>query len=115
MALRVLIVDDNASFRSLARRLLVSGGMEVVGEAATGHGALSAVLRERPDVVLLDIGLPDLDGFVVCERLRALDLPVVLCSVRTPHGDRVAGSGAVGFLAKERLSADELARLLLDR
>jgi CheY-like chemotaxis protein len=63
----VLIVDDHAAFRSLARRLLVAGGLQVVGEAA--DGALAGVRDLAPDVVLLDVQLPDLDGFAVAEAL----------------------------------------------
>lgn len=117
MAVRVLIVDDSASFRWWARKLLASGGMEVIGEEATGRGALATAVLLRPDVVLLDIGLPDLDGFTVCRRLHDANLRVVLCSVRArPNfGDRIAQCGASGFLAKERISAAALMALLLDR
>ena len=59
-----------AGFRSLARRLFTSGGFEVVGEAAEDHAAVTAARQLRPDVVLLDIQLPDIDGFEVTMRLR---------------------------------------------
>ena len=61
----LLIVDDHAGFRALARRLLGSGGFDVVGEAADGRAAVTAARELRPDVVLLDIQLPDIDGFEV--------------------------------------------------
>ena len=67
----VLIVDDHAGFRAVARALLEADGFEVVGEAADGESALEAARRLRPDVVLLDIQLPGLDGFAVAERLAA--------------------------------------------
>ena len=65
----VLIVDDHASFRATARQLLEAEGYEVVGEAADGASALEAVARLRPDVVLLDVQLPDMDGFEISRRL----------------------------------------------
>jgi DNA-binding NarL/FixJ family response regulator len=106
VTLSVVIVDDNAGFRSAATALLEAGGLRVVGEAATGHAAVAEVLATRPDIVLVDIQLPDIDGFEVCDRLwrRAV---VVLCSVRaaTDFGSRIAESGAAGFIPKARLSA----------
>ena len=65
----VLIVDDHAGFRGFARRLLEAGGYTVVGEAADGGSALAAVEALRPELVLLDVVLPDTDGFAVAERL----------------------------------------------
>ena len=113
---RVLIVDDNAPFRSVARALLESGGFLVVGDAATGAEALAAVGRVDADVVLLDIGLPDMDGFSVCTALRrtAPGVSVVFCSVRDAdqYGDAVALSCAAGFLPKSSLSAGALAAIL---
>ena len=65
----VLVVDDHAEFRRSARALLEAEGFAVVGEAAGGREAIAAVRRLRPEIVLLDIQLPDLDGFVVAQRL----------------------------------------------
>ena len=65
----VLIVDDHADFRAFARTLLEAGGFEVVGEARDGASALSAARALRPELVLLDVQLPDIDGFAVCEQL----------------------------------------------
>jgi CheY-like chemotaxis protein len=114
VALRVLIVDDSAAFLWWARRLLESEGAAVVATASTGARALDLAAELRPDVVLLDVQLPDADGFAVCRRLCRAGLPVVLCSVRAAgdYGGRIAESGAAGFLPKERLSAAELVRLL---
>ena len=104
----LLIVDDHAGFRSLARRLLSSGGFEVIGEAADGRAGVAAARELRPDVVLLDIQLPDIDGFEVLARLR--DGPagpaVVLTSTRdrADYGERVDRSGASGFVPKAELS-----------
>ena len=71
MGKTVLIVDDHPSFRTSARRMLETDGYEVVGEAADGGSAIDAVRELHPDVVLLDIRLPDVDGFQVAERLAA--------------------------------------------
>src|SRR5262249_58315000 len=71
----VLIVDDHDGFRESARALLEAEGFAVVGDAADGAAALAAALRLRPDVVLLDVQLPDVDGFAVAERLAALSEP----------------------------------------
>ena len=116
MPTTVVIVDDHDGFRASARALLEQEGFDVVGEAADGVTALAAVDRLRPDVVLLDIQLPDLDGFVVAERLAAGPDPprVVLISSREPrtYGRRLAGAPARGFLAKAELSGASLAALV---
>jgi DNA-binding NarL/FixJ family response regulator len=113
---RVVIVDDHAPFRSLARRLLVAGGFQVVGEAVDGAGALVAVRALSPDVVLLDVQLPDLDGFAVAEVIaREADAPVVvLVSSRglLDYGRRVDASTARGFIAKADLSGETLLRVI---
>lgn len=106
---RVLIVDDHAPFRAVARVMLETGGFDVVGEAATGAEAISAATALRPDLVLLDVQLPDTDGFTVSRALRGdVDGPcVVLCSIRdaAAYGARVADCGAAGFIEKSHLSA----------
>ena len=111
----VLIVDDHAEFRRLARRLLEADGFEVVGEAADGESALTAVARLRPGLVLLDIQLPDLDGFEVAARLAdGADPPaIVLTSSRTisSYRRRLAESDVRGFIAKGELSGEALAAL----
>jgi DNA-binding NarL/FixJ family response regulator len=116
MVPRVLIVDDHAAFRSFAHRVLAADGLHVVGEAADGASALAAVPELRPDVVLLDIGLPDMDGFTVAEALDARGDPpaVVLVSSRSrdDYGALVEASSAVGFIAKSALSGDLVRELL---
>lgn len=111
----VLIVDDHPSFRASARRMLEASGYTVVGEAADGAAAIAAVGELSPDLVLLDVQLPDLDGFEVAARLAALgsDAEVVLTSSRdgAEYGDAVAESPARGFIAKAELSGAALAEL----
>jgi DNA-binding NarL/FixJ family response regulator len=112
----VLIVDDHEEFRASATALIEAEGFSVVGVAADGLEALAAVERMRPDVVLLDVQLPDADGFVVAERLAAVPDPpsVVLISSRDAavYGSRLSAAPARGFLAKAELSGASLAALL---
>jgi two-component system, chemotaxis family, chemotaxis protein CheY len=112
----VVVVDDHAGFRAMAGVLLTTGGFRVVGEAATGAEALVAVAALAPDVVLLDVQLPDIDGFTVLRSLRDAGLVprVVLCSVRmaADYGARLDGCGAAGFLTKSALTAQALRSLL---
>src|SRR3954469_20370765 len=114
--MKVLIVDDHPSFRSAARLLLEHEGFEVVGEAEDGAAGLAAASELTPDVVLLDINLPDLDGFDVASRI-CLDTAapkVVLTSSRDPRefGPLVRRSGARGFIPKGELTGEALSALL---
>jgi DNA-binding NarL/FixJ family response regulator len=112
---RVLIVDDHQPFRAVARELLESAGYIVSGEAADAEEALAAVADDSPDAVLLDVQLPDRDGFAVASALAAADGPtVVLISSRDAedYGPRVAACGARGFIPKSKLSAAAVAALL---
>ena len=106
----VLIVDDHPGFRRAARALLEAEGYLVVGESATGVEALAAVELFHPELVLLDVGLPDLDGLEVCRRLAGTGPTVVLTSSRDasdyPGVERI---GARGFIPKAELSGDTLA------
>jgi DNA-binding NarL/FixJ family response regulator len=116
MARTVLIVDDHAGFRATARLLLESEGYDVIGEAGDGRSALAAARRLRPDLVLLDIQLPDLDGFDIAARLTAEDdaPKVVLVSSRdgTDFGPLLVRSGARGFIPKDELSGAALEAVL---
>ena len=116
MTQRVLIVDDHAGFRSAARALLESEGVDVVGEAVDGDGALAAADRLHPSLVLLDIQLPGDDGFAVARKLASLADPpvVVLISSRAASEVRagLADTPAVGFLPKNELSAAAIDALL---
>jgi DNA-binding NarL/FixJ family response regulator len=105
----VLIVDDHAAFRGFARRLLEAGGMTVVGEAHDGGSAVAAARDLAPDLVLLDVMLPDTDGFAVAEQVAG-HARVILTSSREFDDlrERLAGSPAHGFLPKAELSAEAL-------
>lgn len=116
MAQTVLIVDDHLGFRTSARRVLEDAGYDVVGEAPDGASALAAAKKLRPGIVLLDIHLPDVDGFEVALRLTSgLESPaVVLTSSHDPSdfADMITRCGARGFLAKAELSGPALAELV---
>jgi DNA-binding NarL/FixJ family response regulator len=113
---RVLIVDDHAPFRSIARQILAADGFLIVGESAGGAEAIRACGELRPDLVLLDVQLPDIDGVAVAAVLTArVDPPaVVLVSSRsrTDYGSGVEDCRARGFIAKAELSGDAVRRLL---
>ena len=111
----VLIVDDHAAFRRSARRLLERSGYTVVGEAADGESGVSEAQRLEPEVVLLDVYLPDTDGFTVAERLSGDGVAVVvLTSSRDGRdfGPLVERSGARGFIPKTELSGEALDAML---
>jgi two-component system response regulator EvgA len=112
----VLIVDDHAGFRSWARVLLEMQGYTVVGDVEDGASAVAAVRSLRPDVVLLDVRLPDIDGFEVIRRLtrEGIAACVVLVSSRDAKdfGGALEHSGAQGFVAKAELSAAALDAVL---
>jgi DNA-binding NarL/FixJ family response regulator len=114
MPIRVVIVDDHPSFRASARTLLELEGFEVVGEAADGRSGLKVARELEPELVLLDVALPDTNGFEVAARLAGGPSKVILTSSRDQRdlGSRVRSSGALGFLPKDRLSGPALMELL---
>ena len=113
---RVLIVDDHPSFRRCARDLMTAEGFSVVGEAEDGASALALARELAPELVLLDIRLPDLDGFAVARQLLAHDPKVVVILVssreRAEYGSLIEENGARGFVSKGDLSGDVIERLL---
>jgi DNA-binding NarL/FixJ family response regulator len=116
MPARVLIIDDHPAFRAAARRLLEIEGYDVVGEAADGQSGIDAACALLPDVVLLDIQLPDCDGFEVAQRLSGCaHVPaVVLTSSRDPsdYGPALTAAPACGFVPKAELSGAGIAGIL---
>lgn len=116
MGRSVVIVDDHARFRRSARALLELEGFQVVGEAADAASAPGVVEKARPDLVLLDVALPDGSGFDVAEQLAGGPWRVVLVSSRSRRdlGARVRTCGAAGFVPKDELSAAALAAILQD-
>jgi DNA-binding NarL/FixJ family response regulator len=113
----VLLIDDDPAFRRLARRAFAGTGVSVVGEAGTAAAGASAVRELKPDVVLLDVGLPDGDGFILARELSALPWRprIVLTSVDPDAAspEEVERSGASGFVPKHELPGRGI-QLLLD-
>jgi DNA-binding NarL/FixJ family response regulator len=112
----ILIIDDNAGFRRQARAILEADGLIVVDEASDGASGLVAARALRPDLVLLDIGLPDVEGFEVARLLAVEDPPplVVLTSTRdaSEYGPRLSASQALGFIPKDDLSGAAIRSLV---
>ena len=114
----ILIVDDDPRFRAQARDVLVADGFVVIGEAVDGASGLEAARALQPDYVLLDIGLPDIEGFEVA-RVLAVDGPpplIVLTSSRDAraYGRRLTNGHCLGFIPKERISGAAI-QALVDR
>jgi len=111
----IVIVDDDPRFRGIARRLLESEGFEVIGEAAAGGEALVVTRELEPDIVLLDVQLPDIDGIEVASQLTAEGSrpAIVLTSTRdeSDFGPQLQQSGARGFVPKGEISAARITSL----
>jgi DNA-binding NarL/FixJ family response regulator len=116
MPVTVVIVDDHPSFRASARTLLELEGFEVVGEAVDGASAVVIAAELEPELILLDIALPDTNGFEVARRLAGGPSKVILISSREQRdlGTRIRSSGALGFVPKDRLSGPALTELMED-
>ena len=114
----ILIVDDDPRFRLQASNLLGSDGFEVVGEATDGASGLEAARSLQPDFVLLDIGLPDVEGFEIADALaNDGQAPMVVLTSRRDaraYGRRLASSPILGFIPKERISGAAI-RALVDQ
>jgi DNA-binding NarL/FixJ family response regulator len=112
----LLLVDDHADFREFARLLLEAEGFDVVGSAESGEEAVTAAVRLSPDLVLLDVHLPGIDGFTTAERLAELDRPpvIVLISSRDARsfGAKIERAPVRGFLSKKELSGASLSSLI---
>ena len=112
----MLIVDDHAGFRSQARRLLEWEGYRVVGEAADSASALEAARELRPELALVDVHLPDADGFVLTSWLQALPHPPAVVLTSSRDGAElepcISESAARGFVPKSDLSRDAIEELL---
>ena len=112
----VLIVDDHDGFRASARRVLEAGGYSVIAEAADGSSGVTAAAESRPDLALVDVQLPDFDGFEVTRRLQesgvAPDIVLISSHEHADFGSLVENSGARGFVSKSDLSAAALEALL---
>jgi DNA-binding NarL/FixJ family response regulator len=110
----VVIADDHASFRRLARRLLESAGYSVVGEASDGASTLAAVAELRPDVVLLDVLLPDTSGFAIADQIAAEpEPPVVLLTSSRSAADYGAAVAGRRFLPKSDLTLERIEAALV--
>jgi DNA-binding NarL/FixJ family response regulator len=117
VTITVVVVDDHAGFRRAARALLELEGFNVIGEAEDGSSALAITRELRPQVVLLDVALPDASGFEIARQLADDRSNVILTSTRK-HADlgrRVRESGALGFVAKDEISGRAVHTLLARR
>jgi DNA-binding NarL/FixJ family response regulator len=113
MPQRVLIIDDNGPFRAAARQLLERAGFIVVAEAATGLSGIERAQIHHPDVAIVDVQLPDCDGFEVAARLPAAVHVILISSLDSADfGALVASSSALGFIPKAELSAAAIEALL---
>jgi DNA-binding NarL/FixJ family response regulator len=115
VARTIFIVDDHPPFREAARQLLESEGFDVVGEAADGASAVREAQDLEPEIILLDVHLPDFDGFEVARRVEKFRRPpiVILTSSREDYASLVEGSAAHGFVLKDELSGKTLADALM--
>ncbi|MEA2448255.1 MAG: hypothetical protein QOG63_187 [Thermoleophilaceae bacterium] len=112
MASTVLIVDDDATFRDAARLLLEIEGYDVVGEAADGESGVRRAAELAPDLVLLDVQMPGMNGLEAATRITAAAGGPSVVITSSQEGIDVAGTGARGFIPKAELSGERIAALL---
>ncbi|WP_019876239.1 response regulator transcription factor [Sporichthya polymorpha] len=115
MGLRVLLVDDDERFRAAACRALAADGVEVVAEVDNGLDVAAAAAQWRPEVILLDMNLPDIDGREVARRLQTEESEAVVILISTrdaAHGRRLAAGLAAGYLPKDQLSLGAILELV---
>jgi DNA-binding NarL/FixJ family response regulator len=110
----VLIVDDHAGFRRRARRTLEADGYTIVGEASTGAAGIEAAAELEPDVVLLDVNLPDARGFDIVSRMPACSVVLISTHDRHDYAELISRSGARGFLSKDQLCGASLEALVAE-
>jgi DNA-binding NarL/FixJ family response regulator len=110
----VLIVDDHAGFRRQARRSLEADGYKVVGEATSGAAGIEAAAKLEPDVVLLDVHLPDANGFDIVSRMMARSVVLISTHDRRDYAELIGRSGARGFLSKDQLCGASLEALVAE-
>jgi DNA-binding NarL/FixJ family response regulator len=116
MCNRVLIADDHSGFRRAATELMTAEGFEVLGCAVDGRSALQMTADLRPDLLLLDVQLPDMSGFEVARRLAAANDPTAIVLIssrdRSDYGGELEISPVNGFITKSDLSGSLIARML---
>lgn len=115
MALKVVLVDDDVRFSATARRALEAEGVVVLAEVSSGAGALAAVQDWYPDVVLVDIRMPGIDGVETARRLRGkagLTVVILISTLDADHGHRLAEGVAAGYIQKDELSLAAITELL---
>jgi DNA-binding NarL/FixJ family response regulator len=116
---RIVIIDDDPAFLATVRLLLEAEGFVVAGEALNGLDGVAATGELAPDLVLVDVNLPDIDGFEVVERIAGEEgsPPVVLTSIRSAHdfGNLVERSRARGFITKADITGEALTEFLEGR
>lgn len=113
----VLVIDDNRAFREAVRQLLKRGGFAVIAEAENGYDGIQQAAAHRPDIAVVDVQLPDIDGFEVAEQIGGLNLSIQVILTSSldgaDFGALVTESLAAGFVPKAELSSSAIEALLV--